>query len=182
MQPIVLIIIDAMLGKDSLFTYQQIADEVKLTERTVRNHVPEIRLILNKFGLELRTTRGKGCEVLGAPVDRTILAGDIGRARSQNQFYKAKERVWIIILYLILLKNPVSISYLTGKLFIARSSIYKDIQTVRDWLRNFQIELQTSHRGLSIISGEKRNRLALVNVLLEINDFNVAFFPDRIRL
>ena len=75
-----------MLGKDSLFTYQQIADEVKLTERTVRNHVPEIRLILNKFGLELRTTRGKGCEVLGAPVDRTILAGDIGRARSQNQY------------------------------------------------------------------------------------------------
>ncbi len=182
MRPIALMILESMLTKEGSFTYQQIADEVNLTERTVRNHVPEIRGFVEKFGLQLQSTRGKGCEIVGESINRANLAGDISRARSQKQFYKARERVWIIVLYLLLHKNPISISFLTDKLFIARSSIYKDIQEAKIWLRNFQIDLQTSHRGLSLISGEKRNRLALVNLLLEINDYSVTVFPDRIRL
>lgn len=182
MRPIALIILESMLNKEGSFTYQQIADEVNLTERSVRNHVPEIRTIVEKAGLELQTTRGKGCEIVGEAVKRTNLAGDISRARSQKQLYKARERVWIIILYLLLHKNPISISFLTDKLFIARSSIYKDIQDARIWLKSFHIDLQTSHRGLSLNSGEKRNRLALVNLLLEITDYNMTIFPDRIRL
>lgn len=182
MRPITLMILESMLNREGSFTYQQIADEVGLTERTVRNHVPEIREFVEKFGLELQSTRGKGCEILGEAVKRANLTGDVGRARSQKQFYKARERVWIIIFYLILHKNPISISFLTDKLFIARSSIYKDIQEAKIWLQNFQIDLQTSHRGLSLITGEKRNRLALVNLLLEINDYSVTVFPDRIKL
>ncbi len=182
MRPIALNILESMLNKEGAFTYQQIADELNLTERTIRNYVPEIREFVATFGLELQSTRGKGCEILGEAIKRTHLAAEIGRARSQKQYYRAKDRVCIIIFYLLLNKNPISISFLTDKLFIARSSIYKDVQEVKTWLRNFKIDLQTSHRGLSLISGEKRNRLALVNLLLEINDYSVAVFPDRIKL
>jgi len=182
MRPNALIILESMLNKEGSFTYQQIADELNLTERTIRNHVPEIRDFAGKSGLVLQTTRGKGCRIVGGAINRTQLAGDVSRFRTQKQFYKAKERVCIIIFYLLLHKNPISISFLTDKLFIARSSIYKDIREARIWLQNFQIDIRTGHRGLSLNSGEKRNRLALVNLLLEISDFNATVFPDRIRL
>ena len=65
MRPIALMILESMLNKEGSFTYQQIADEVNLTERTVRNHVPEIRGFVEKFGLQLQSTRGKGCEIVG---------------------------------------------------------------------------------------------------------------------
>ncbi len=182
MRPKTYEILESMLHFEGSFTYQQVADELNLTERTIRNYVPEIRQFILPYNLELIAVRGTGCEIAGDAVNRANLAGDLGRTRSQKRYYKAQERVSIIIYYLLLNKNPISISFLTDKLFIARSSIYKDIQSARLWLQKFQIDLQISHRGLSLITGEKRSRLALVNLLLETDDYAGATFPDRIKL
>lgn len=131
MRPKTYEILESMLHFEGSFTYQQVADELNLTERTIRNYVPEIRQFILPYNLELIAVRGTGCEIAGDAVNRANLAGDLGRTRSQKRYYKAQERVSIIIYYLLLNKNPISISFLTDKLFIARSSIYKDIQSAR---------------------------------------------------
>jgi len=94
-------VLKRILLNEQIFTFRQIADELDLSEKTVRNQLDEIQDFLVQYHLTLKTIPGTGSLILGSANDRADAYAEIVGVHQSNQLIRNKDRL-LIILYRLL--------------------------------------------------------------------------------
>lgn len=177
--PRTLEILKELLKQEAGFTILQIAENLNLSEKTVRNHLEEANGFLIAHDLKLLTTPGKGSQISGESLARNTALRDLQSADQKSTLYRSRERVFIILFRLLATGKTCYIRDFEEQLYISRSSLYKNLKDAENWLSRFKIGLVINRKkGISLMSGEKRNRLALVKLVSEIGLTDNALFPN----
>lgn len=167
---------------DQVFTIKQISQDLNISEKTVRNQLDEIQSFLANYNLSIKTTPGTGSYIVGKISDRSEAYTEVINLYNEFPEYQSRERIHII-LYLLLIDNrPCYIHTLEDVLHISRSSLYKDLRLAEEWLKNFKIGVVVNRKkGISLITGEKRIRRALVKLYSEVNQNSNILYPIEMQ-
>lgn len=168
---------------DEVFTFKQVALDLDLSEKTVRNQLDEIQEFLMTYRLSLKTVPGTGSQILGNQSDKADAYAAIVGVNASNQLLRTKDRLTIILYRLLNSDRACYVHEFEAILFVSRSSLYNDLKEADQWLSKMKIGLVINRKkGISLITGEKRTRLALVKLLSEIDLDFVSLFPQDLQL
>ena len=161
-------VLEQILRAEGEFTFRQIANQLELSEKTVRNHLDEVHSFLERFQLSLVITPGTGSSLKGDPASKIDALREIEAAKQTVHVIRSKDRIRLILYRLLRYNQTCYIGDLEEMLFISRSSLYKDLKETEEWLSRFKISIMINRKkGITIIGGEKRSRLALTQLIEE---------------
>ncbi|MGG7174824.1 BglG family transcription antiterminator [Clostridium neonatale] len=161
-----------ILLKSQKENIDKLADDFKVSIRTIRNDIDEINdyllINLNKSGIKLKNKN----------VYLILEKEDISRINISNKkedYYTYKlsteERTVLILNELITNEGYVIINDLCEKLLVSRSTINSDIVFVKKWCRYHNVNL-ISHKGKGLIieEDEETRRFLLITIIREYSD------------
>lgn len=191
-------IINHILDEDSLITIKKLAQELIVSERTVRYDLDKIDEMLLKNHLSLLIRKPY---ITFVNEDRSIFLNLISKEINKNEpiascYYTHDQRVDIIILSLLFAKDYTTIDSLCQQLVVSRSTIRNDLEDVKEWFSQRKLFLESkSNWGLKILDNELLIRRTTAEFLtlniddprlvpvknVNINSKNNSFIKGRIK-
>ena len=162
-----------LLETDGPASVDDLATELKLTDRMVRYNLASVESVLVDHGLRLSRRRGLGIWVEGPPVARSSLLAAIDDAPGPAVLDPADRRGRILLALLRAAPEPIRSEALEEQLGVSRPTIRRDMREAESWLELHRLHLRRMPgRGIVVVGGEVDLRGGLVALVLEIA-------PDR---
>lgn len=159
-------ILRALLSASGKATLSELSDQTGLSPRVIRYNMEVVRSWLKCAEVNFINRPGYGVEVVASQDKKDRLLEIINNLEDCDIVLSRQERVRIILLYLLLLEEPISTKQLVEVEDFSRSTLFKDICEVEAWLNNFGLALQRkSAKGLWIEGPEVSRRFAMVRLL-----------------
>ncbi|MDK2979713.1 MAG: mannitol operon transcriptional activator [Chloroflexota bacterium] len=192
-------ILRSLLSATGKATLSELSDQTGLSARVIRYNMDVVRSWLKCADVNFINKPGYGMEVVASQDKKVRLLNIINNLEDCDIVLSRQERVRIILLYLLLVEEPISTKQLVEVEDFSRSTLFKDICEVEEWLENFGLELKRkSAKGLWIEGAEVSRRFAMVrllraelgdknwyllsNVFLTANKFNNSCISSRFEL
>ncbi len=170
-------IIKTMLSEESTFTYQQLAQQLHLSNKTIRNQIYEIEKILNQYQLQCLRHPGVGLQIQGKKENLLACYHYCVNQIKNSKSLPSSIRKNIIIFTLLTYQKKISMRYLEDLLYITRPSIYNDLKEIESFLSTYDIQLTKSRKsGLQLIAGEKRKRRCLLDWSLSMRQQDIDVY------
>jgi transcriptional antiterminator len=139
-----------------------------LNARIIRYNMNVVRTWLQTSNIEFINKPGYGVEVVASQQTKNDLLEIINSLKDCDLVLSRKQRIRIMLLYLLTSNVPVATKKVSEMESFSRSTIFKDIQGVERWLFRFDIKLlKRSAKGLWIEGREESRRFALVRLIRE---------------
>lgn len=152
-----------LLQKET-FTYQNLADSLHLSTKTIRNQIDEVESFLNKYQISLHRQPGIGIELIGTQQDILTCYKQCLFEIKNSHEYSSTIRQHIIIFVLLTRSKKTTMSYLENLLYITRPSIYNDLKEIEPFFLNNDVKIEKSRKaGIELLCGEKRKRKCLLD-------------------
>lgn len=149
-------IILILLQHDDYITIDLIADELAVSNRTIRNDLKMLDTLLPPLGLNLVKKTGMGILLNGSKENKLKVYDSFKHSTGERNIDSPEDRKNYIILKLCSLSN-YRIYEFVEDLFVSRATIHKDLVAIESYLDQFKLKLERSNTlGLSI-SGKERN-------------------------
>lgn len=166
-------LIQILLKENTYVTSKQLAASVDFSEKTVRNRLQDVSLLIKDNGANLIAKPGLGYMI--EIVDEVVFTrwknehvSNIGVLPSTS-----KERVQYLLSYLLDLSEYVKIEALSDMLFVSRNTISADLKQVDYILEMYDLSLlRRPNYGLIIKGSEVNRRLCIANSVYR-NKFNL---------
>lgn len=167
-------ILRALLSANGKVTFSELSSQTGLSPRVIRYNMDVVRSWMKSAQVDFINRPGYGVEVVASQEKKTNLLQMINQLADCDIILSRKQRVHIILLYLLLLEEPISTKQLVEVEEFSRSTLFKDICDVEIWLEKFGLKLKRkSAKGLWIEGLEESRRFALSRLLREeIGDKN----------
>ena len=167
-------ILRALLSANGKATLSELSEQTGLSPRVIRYNMEVVRSWLKCAEANFINRPGYGVEVVASQEKKRNLLEIINNLEDCDIVLSRQERVRIILLYLLLVEEPISTKQLVEVEDFSRSTLFKDICEVETWLNNFGLKLQRkSAKGLWIEGPEESRRFAMVRLLhYELGDKN----------
>lgn len=164
-------IIKFLLKTHEAVTIDSIAEELGVSNKTIRNDFKTVEQILKGHNLKLVKKTGVGVFVDGESKDKLTMLSEANSYKSDKSKLSSRDRQLYILNQLLNCTKRTSITGLEEELFISRPSVYKDLAQVKEWLAERDIDLEhVPRKGLFINAGEKRIRKSLFDLFLISNE------------
>ena len=161
-------IIRELLEAHGKITLAELAEKIGLNARVIRYNMNIVRSWLQTSSVEFINKPGYGVEVVASQQKKNDLLETINALEDCDLVLSRKQRIRIMLLYLLTASEPVSAKKVSEVENFSRSTIFKDIQGVESWLGRFNIQLlKRSAKGLWIEGREVSRRFALVRLIRE---------------
>ncbi|MGM0368848.1 MAG: BglG family transcription antiterminator [Bacillota bacterium] len=161
-------LVNFLIKTKKVVTINQLATKFNVSQRTIRNDLNKLTDFFNQLGIELNKKPGVGIWLELEQIDKEKLIDKIYDINEDKKKYSAGQRKKIIIKELLHSDQWITMNKLGKKLYVSRSTIYKDINWVKDWIASYNLNLQKRrNRGVKITGQEVRIREAIVNLLFE---------------
>lgn len=149
-------IIEILSAHDKWYKTEELASELRCTEKTIRNDIQTINSYLPK-GWEIKTIKGKGIYI-NKPISASI---------NQIRLLFIKNSLTFRAIMLIQFKEIKTLNELSLTLFIQQQAVYKILDRIEGLLRSYKLKL---NRGpLEIVGREFEIRLLCCDVLNSVN-------------
>ncbi len=159
-------ILRALLSANGKATLSELSEQTGLSPRVIRYNMEVVRSWLKCAEVNFINRPGYGVEVVASQDRKNKLLEAINNLEDCDIVLSRQERVRIILLYLLLVEEPISTKQLVEVEDFSRSTLFKDICEVEAWLNNFGLALQRkSAKGLWIEGPEESRRFAMVRLL-----------------
>jgi len=146
-----------------------LATELKLTDRMVRYNLASIEGVLEGHGLRLARRRGVGIWIEGTPKARSELLADLAGAPGPSVLDPTDRRSRILLGLLIASPEPVRSEAFEEVLEVSRPTIRRDMREVEGWLEGHRLHLRRiPGRGIAVAGGEVELRGGLLALVLEV--------------
>jgi transcriptional antiterminator len=146
-----------------------LATELKLTDRMVRYNLGSVESVLDDHGLRLNRRRGVGIWVEGSPTARRDLLVALDESTGPAVLDPADRRGRILLALLIASPEPVRSEALEGRLGVSRPTIRRDMREAETWLEQHRLHLRRMPgRGIAVAGSEIDLRGGLLALVLEI--------------
>ncbi|WP_073146618.1 BglG family transcription antiterminator [Paramaledivibacter caminithermalis] len=169
----ILQIIKMLLNSNNIMTIADIAERLSVSNKTIRNDLKLVEKLLSENNLKLIKKTGVGIYIEGDEKWKLKMLSNIKSYKQVSSHYTSKDRQLYILNQLLANNKKITTSSLQEELFISRPSVYKDLEKVKDWLKERDINLICDKkRGIFIEAGEKRIRKAMFDLFLLSQDYD----------
>ena len=146
-----------------------LATELKLSDRMVRYNLASVESVLAGHGLRLARRRGVGIWVEGTPTARHDLLSVLDRSSGPAVLDPTDRRGRILLALLIASPDPVRSEALEERLEVSRPTIRRDMREAESWLEQHRLHLRRMPgRGIAVVGSEVDLRGGLLALALEI--------------
>jgi mannitol operon transcriptional antiterminator len=145
-----------------------LAAELKLTDRMIRYNLESIEGLLATHGLRLARRRGVGIWIEGPPTARVDLLAVLDHAPGPSVLEPAERRARILLALLAASPDPIRSEALEDRLEVSRATIRRDMREVEGWLEGHRLHLRRiPGRGIAVAGSEVDLRGGLLALVLE---------------
>ena len=158
-------------AQQQVVTSKELAAQMEVSDRTVRNDVRVLNTILERYNASIRTTRGKGL-VLQVEADTSPSLGDLLHA--WNPLQTPEERANYLLMRLLITDGDVQLGELEDEMYVSRTTLENDIQFVRRAFtdRRPHLHLKRGGNRIGIDAAEWKKRLVLTKIHAESWDYH----------
>ncbi len=162
-------ILKILLDRDNT-TAAQLAEEIGISEKTVRNRIKEVNALLGEKKLGEIISKPKKGMILEADLKQKnqirLLLGEVRRSDSTDETGRMSA---VLRMILRSIKTPgITINEIADALYISAPTAAKSIGECRDWLAGFHISLETvRNKGIAVKCTEQQYRQAIMEYIVE---------------
>lgn len=161
------IILSILLQSKGPLSVDQIAERVRVSNKTIRNDLKNLEEILCKYGIKLVKKSGVGVFIECDETQRQKLEARLLPEISTID-YSPEFREKYILKRLFTSEGDISIKELARELFVSRATIYKDLEKVEEWLQAHSLKLvRKPSCGIRIEGPEYQWRNAIASLIAE---------------
>lgn len=166
-------IIKILINADQVLTISEIAKELSVSTKTIRNDLKEVESLLADKEVKLVKKTGVGIALVGEETEKFRIYNHYANVKEVKTDYTSRDRRLYILQQLLLARKVPTVSSLQEELFVSRPSVYKDLDKVREWLGKRDIELVFhADKTLVLHAGEKRIRKAIADLFLQSESYD----------
>ncbi|MFR6310910.1 BglG family transcription antiterminator [Anaerofustis stercorihominis] len=149
---------------------KNIADEFKLSERSIRNYYNEIEKFLSKNGLgDVLRFQNLSFRYIGDEKSIKKIYNLLFNLNFYEYYLSSKEREDLIILILLVQDMPLKSSQLEELLFVSKTTLVNTMENVREKLKGYSVGFsRNKHYGLVLDCDEKKRRDVLFYILKDM--------------
>lgn len=155
-------ILKILIELNDYITIKKISNLLNVCEKTIRNDLKEIEIIINRYNCKLIKKPSKGVFLEKENINELKL---LIKSKNKKMIQNAKNRRKIITLNLLIF-NKLKISDISKNLFISKSSINMDMKIIASELLKYKITLVRKQNKFMTIEGREKNiRIAIFDIL-----------------
>lgn len=159
-------IVDLLLKSNCPVSVDFIAQNLNVSNKTIRNDFPKIQQIVDEANLTLTKKPGVGIIIEGLEERKLRLEEILKQDNRYIEPFSPEDRLNYILKQLFISKEPIAVKELSQSLYVSRVTVQKDLEKVEEWLSNFNLILQKKpNYGVEIIGNEEECRKAIANLL-----------------
>ncbi|MDF2514269.1 MAG: transcriptional antiterminator, BglG, partial [Herbinix sp.] len=159
-----------LLQEDGIISVKKLADEIKVSKRTVQRELEYIGSSLNQYKVSLQTKTGIGIWVMGEKEDKDKLYALLKEEDTIDSGDK-EDRRKRLILEILKDRTPKKLYYYANIFDVSEATISNDMEAVGDWFAKFQLNIiRKQGYGVALEGSEKNYRLAVRKFIDENTD------------
>lgn len=153
-------------------TSQYLANQLEVSDRTVRNDVQALNGILSRYGARIETIRGKGLMLHMPENEVSPMLHDL--LRTPDSLQSREDRANYLLVRLLLSNTGFQLGELEDEMFVSRTTLENDIRFLRKLVtvRRPHLYLNRKDNRISIETSEWNRRLVLTKIFSESWDYH----------
>lgn len=146
------------------------SDYLQVSRRTVFKDIDSLRLIANKYNIDIINIPSKGIEFkINNPQDILNLENKIKEMIYRDNYSVENRRVYIIK-QLYLTNNDLTLDYLSEKYLVSKTSIYNDIKVINEVIEGYGSKIVSNISGIELIGDEINIQRSLIELIFHYSD------------
>lgn len=167
-------ILELCLIKDEYIKVDTLAEQLKISSRTVFRELKDIGHDLKEYGLSLVSKPGKGIRILGEQTSKDALLQELDV--SGIQYLNKEERQRLLTFELLHKEACEKLIHYANLFQVSEATISNDLDMLASWFQEHQLRLNRKPGyGIEVIGSEARIRQAMTDILhqnlMEQEDF-----------
>lgn len=134
-------IAELLLNSSDYITVDTIAEELKVSNKTIRNDLVILDEWLLEFNLSLDKKTGSGVIILGNEDIKLKVIRDINDKSNCIYAYSPEDRKRYILSKLFIKNSKFRIRDICNELHVSRATVHKDLVVIQNFLQNFKVTL-----------------------------------------
>ncbi|MBJ6363889.1 BglG family transcription antiterminator [Paenibacillus sp. GCM10012307] len=172
-------LLDLLLNSKEEITAADIAAAINVSARTVHRELPELELLLEKYGIELQRKSGIGIQVSGQPAQLDMLKQELSRMNYTE--YTAEERRIFILCMLLESVEPAKLFALAHNLHVTVATMSYDLDELEKGIIKYDLQL-VRRRGYGVLlEGSEHVKRELLLTLARQYIDNSDLFGSSLR-
>ncbi|PAB57868.1 BglG family transcription antiterminator [Anaeromicrobium sediminis] len=156
-----------LLESEKPITIKEIANELNISNKTVRNDLKKLQDFIEKEGLRLTKKTGVGTSIEGPEDNKLQLLRTVKKSVDYIQPYSPGGRQKYILKKLFMDGGNMTSYELADELYVSTGTIHKDIKEIEKWINDFNLKLvKKRNYGIEII-GEEDNYRKAISALID---------------
>lgn len=172
-----------MLQEDQVISVKRLADEIKVSKRTVQRELENTEGALKKYGISIQSRTGIGLWLEGEAEAKRQLLNTLQEEDVQDSVDK-EERRKRLILEILKDRTPKKLYYYGNIFGVSEATISNDMEVVEKWFEPFGLKIiRKQGYGVALEGSEKNYRLAVRKFIDENIDSNIVknLFDEKER-
>lgn len=175
-------ILSILISKKDPIIISEIAEDISMSGKTVRNYLKELQDELSQKGIKLMKKPNVGVYLDISEGKREILKGKLAVDYKERESYSPEHRRSYILKTLLKNKNTYTIQLLADDLYCSKSTIVNDLTYVQKWIEDRTLILRRKqNQGLWIEGDERDYRKAMMDLFFEIKEHEIQSSEDEIE-
>ena len=157
------------LQKEDVLAASELSKQLNVSTRTIHSLLKELRYDGDRHGFNIGTVRGNGYRlvVTDEKMFNAYLSDSLTTEISGNRYFRTPK----LFHHLLLAQDYVSIKELADSFQISRNTLLKDLDELREFMKDFNLTLYSkSHHGVKIIGDELSIRKAMSLFVISENE------------
>jgi len=164
-------ILSVLLKSEKSVIINDLASYFNVSGRTIRNDLNKLEEWLENRSINLVKKPGVGVWVEVDSQKRKILLEKFSQLEDYKDAVSPKKRKEFILKYLLYQHQQYTMQDIADKLFVSRSTIYKDLEEIEDWLSKYDLQLERRQNyGIYVKGAEKNWRKAVADLLVKLKN------------
>lgn len=160
-----------ILKTEKAVTSKQLAQQLKVSDKTVRNDLNKLRDIVEKEGLRLKRKARVGTTIEGADEDKIRMLEKIKYENRYIEPYSKEGRHNYILKRCFMDSNKVTVKELAEELYVCTATVNSDLKELETWLSSYKLRLnRRQNHKIEIRGSENDYRKAISNIILKNKD------------
>ncbi|RQD73038.1 MAG: HTH domain-containing protein, partial [Halanaerobium sp. MSAO_Bac5] len=136
-----------LLESKQAFTTAELAEKLSVSARTIRSDLKKLQAWLKeKEDVVLSIKPGVGVRLRISEEKRKALKQKFSKSLDYRDPYSPEKRRQLILKWLLQSDDNYTIQKLADKLYLSRTTVYKDLDKVEAWLNKYNLKLERNRR------------------------------------
>ena len=157
-----------LLKSEEALSTEEIARDLKVSVKTIRNDLKKLEDYCGKEGLTILKKSGVGVVIQGPEANKRILLTKLSRPKNQTAIYSTEGRHKYIIRRIVMEQQTTTVANLAEEMYVTVSTVYKDLKNVEDFLSAYDLKIIKGQDHILRLQGdEQKYRMAIANMIFE---------------